>query len=359
MRAKTLIVLAAAAILAGGAAVYVNASKETAPADRFAGELVFPNLAPRATAIASVRIERDGTAFVLKRDGDAWTMPERDGYPVEADQARRFLLEFGALRVLESRTTNPALHAELDLDGAAKDQKATRVQLLDAQGGVLADLLVGRARFGRQGTAGDGTFVRRAGENQVFLARGRLAPERDAAKWLERRVANVERERVASIELLAIDGERLSAGKASPGDNDVELARVPGDRKIKSSFDVNLLASALEGLDLEDARKDEGLDFGAARERAEYRTFDGLVVRVDFVQERDMRWARVRASFEAPAVPADPAAHPNARLRAPEDGAKQAEEIAARARGWAFRFPDFKIEQMTRRMADLVEPKGS
>jgi hypothetical protein len=359
MRAKTLIVLAAAAVLAGGAAIYVNASKETAPVDRFAGELVFPNLAPRATAIASVRIERDGTAFVLKRDGEAWTMPERDGYPVEADQARRFLLELGALRVLESRTANPALHAELDLDGAAKDQKATRVTLLDGAGTALADLLVGRSRFGRQGTAGDGTFVRRAGENQVFLARGRLAPEREAAKWLERRIANVERERVARIELLAIDGERLSAGKTSPGDNDVELARVPDDLKIKSSFDVNLLASAFEGLDLDDARKAEGLDFDAAKERAEYRTFDGLVLRVDFVQVLDVRWARVSASFEAPAAPVDPAAHPNARLRTPEDAAKQAEEIAARARGWAFRFPDFKIEQMTRRVADLVEPKGS
>jgi hypothetical protein len=359
MRAKTLIVLAAAAILAGGAALYVNAGRDAAPVDRFAGELVFPQLAARAATIASVRVERDGAAFALKREGDSWVMPERDGYPVEADQARRFLLELGALRVLESRTANPALHADLDLDGAAKDQKAVHVTLLDAQGTAIADLLVGRSRFGRQGTAGDGTFVRRAGENQVFLARGRLAPERDAAKWLERRVANIERERLAKIELVAIDGERLSAGKAGPGDSDVELARVPADQKIKSSFDVNLLASALEGLDLDDARKAEGLDFDAARERAEYRTFDGLVVRVDFVQDRDLRWARVTASFESPATPVDPAAHANARLRSPEDAAKQAEEIAARARGWAFRFPDFKIEQMTRRMADLVEPKGS
>jgi hypothetical protein len=358
MRAKTLIVMAVAAALAGGAALYVNASRETAPVDRFAGELVFPQLAARANAIAAVRIEREGVAFALKREGDGWVMPERDGYPVEADQARRFLLELGALRILESRTANPALHAELDLEGAAKDQKATRVALLDAQGAVLADLLTGRSRFGRQGTAGDGTFVRRTGENQVFLARGRFAPERDAAKWLERRVANVERERVATIELVAIDGERLSAAKAGAGDSDVELARVPADQKIKSAFDVNLLASALEGLDLDDARKAEGLDFDAARERAEYRTFDGLVVRVALVQVQDVRWARVTASFEAPANPPDPAATPGARLRSPEDAAKQAEEIAARAKGWAFRFPDFKIEQLTRRVADLTEPKS-
>ena len=70
MRAKTLIVLAAAAALAGAAAIYVNASKDTAPVDRMAGELVFPNLAPHAAAIAAVRIERDGAAFALKREGE-------------------------------------------------------------------------------------------------------------------------------------------------------------------------------------------------------------------------------------------------------------------------------------------------
>jgi hypothetical protein len=357
MRAKTLGILAVAAVLAGGAAIYVNATRDTAPVDQAAGALVFPNLAPQANAIASVRIAQGGAAFALKRDGDAWVLPDRDGYAVDADQVRRLLLELVALRITESRTANPALHAELDLDGAAKDQKSLRVTLADANGAALADLLLGRSRFGRQGTAGDGTFIRREGENQVYLARGRVAPERDAAKWLDRRVANVERERIASIELTAIDGERLSAGKKSPAENDIELASVPDDQKVKSSFDVNLLSSAFEGLDLEDVRKAEGLDFDASRERAVYTTFDGLKIEIAFVRERDTRWARVTASFEALAAPLDPAAAPNARLRTPEDAAKQAAEIAAKTAGWAYRFPDYKVEQMTKRVADLTEPK--
>lgn len=358
MRAKTLGILAIAAVLAGGGAYYVNATRNVAPVDRAAGTLVFPDLAAKANAIASVRIETDGAAFALKREGDAWVLPERDGYAVDSDQVRRLLLELVALRILESRTANPALHAELDLDGAGKDQKAIRLTLADASNAALADLLVGRARFGRQGTAGDGTFIRRQSENQVYFARGRVAPERDAAKWLDRRVMNVARERIASIDLTAIDGERLSAGKKSPADNDVELANVPDNQKVKSTFDVNLLSSAFEGLDLEDVRKAEGLDFDAARERAVYTTFDGLKIEIALVRDRDIRWARVAASYEAPAAPVDPAAAPNARLLSAEDAAKQAAEIAAKTKGWAYRFPDYKIEQMTKRVADLVEPKA-
>ena len=358
MRAKTLGILAVAAVLAGGAAYYVNATRDVAPVDQAAGTLVFPDLASKANSIALVRLENNGAAFTLKRDGETWTMPERDGYAVDADQTRRLLLELVALRILESRTANPALHAELDLDGAGKDQKAIRLTLVDANNVALADLLIGRSRFGRQGTAGDGTFVRRPNENQVYLARDRVAPERDAAKWLDRRVMNVERERIASIDLTAIDGERLSAGKKSPADNDIELANVPGDQKVKSAFDVNLLSSTFEGLDLEDVRKADGLDFDASRERAVYTTFDGLKIEIALVQDRDTRWARVTASYEAPATPVDPAATPNARLRSPEDAAKQAAEIAAKTKGWAYRFPDYKVEQMTKRVADLIEPKA-
>lgn len=358
MRAKTLGILAVAAVLAGGGAYYVNATRNVAPVDRAAGTLVFPDLASKANAIASVRIEADGAAFTLKRDGETWTLPERDGYPVDADQTRRLLLELVALRILESRTANPALHAELDLDGAGKDQKAIRLTLADAGNAAFADLLIGRARFGRQGTAGDGTFIRRQGENQVYFARGRVAPERDLAKWLDRRVMNVARERIASIELTAIDGERLSAGKKSPADNDIELANIPGDQKVKSAFDVNLLSSAFEGLDLEDVRKADGLDFDAARERAVYTTFDGLKIEIALVRDRDLRWARVTASYAAPATPADPAAAPHARLLSPEDAAKQADEIAAKTKGWAYRFPDYKVEQMTKRVADLIEPNA-
>lgn len=357
MRTKTLGILAVAALLAGGGAYYVNATRDVAPIDRAAGTLVFPDLATKANAIAAVRIETGGAAFTLKRDGEAWVLPERDGYAVDADQTRRLLLELVALRILESRTANPALHAELDLDGAAKDQKAVRLTLADANNAALADLLIGRSRFGRQGTAGDGTFIRRQGESQVYLARGRVAPERDATKWLDRRVMNVARERIASIDLTAIDGERLSAGKKSPADNDIELANVPGDQKVKSAFDVNLLSSTFEGLDLEDVRKADGLDFDAARERAIYTTFDGLKIEIALVQDRDTRWARVTASYEAPATPVDPAATPNARLHSAEDTQKQAEAIAAKTKGWAYRFPDYKVEQMTKRVADLTEPK--
>jgi hypothetical protein len=353
MQTRTLALLAAAALVAGGAAIYAvgQRNKAATPAD-LAGQPVFPGLSAKIDGVARIEIERNGETFEIARAADgAWVMPARAGYPIDFAQVRRLALEVAGLRVLEARTANPALHGEIDLDGAAKDQKATRVALYGAQGPALADLLAGRTRFGRQGTAGDGTFVRKVGDNQVWFVQGRLQIEREAAKWLERRVADVARERIAKVSIRA-EGAKTDVSRAKPDQADFDLAGVPEGKKVKSPFDVNLVASAIEGLDLEDVRKAEGLSFDAGT--AEYATFEGLTVRVAFAKDGADLWARIEANYAAPA-----AAVEGEKLKKPEDAAKDAEAISKRAAGWAFRLPQYKLEYMTRKVADLVEDKGA
>jgi hypothetical protein len=355
MRSRTLVLLAGLTLIAGGGAFFA-AQQRNAPddQDKFRNQLVLPALAARIDGLARVEIERGGVAFALQRAADGtWTLPSKADYPVEFEQVRRLALDLAGLRILEARTANPALHGDIDLDGAGTDQKATRVTLFGAQDQAFAGLLVGRTRFGRQGTAGDGTFVRRVGEDQVWLAQGRVQVEREPAKWLQRRLADVARERVAFARVVAGDGAMIEVSRAKQDDEDFALAPLPEDKKIKSAFDVNLIASALEGLDLEDARKAEGLVFGTVADFAEYRTFDGLAVRAEFARDGADLWVRFAASLVAVPEPRPE----GGKLKSAEEVAKEAESFNARAAGWAYRLPVYKFEYMTRTLADLVEDK--
>jgi len=144
MRTKTLAILAAAIVVSAGATLVLRA-RDKAPVADAAGQLVFPNLTQRIDGVARIEIERNGDKFELVRAGDgAWTMPAKGGYPADFQQIRKVALETAGLRIVEARTANPALHAEIDLDGAGKDQKAVRVTLSGAQGETFASLLVGR-----------------------------------------------------------------------------------------------------------------------------------------------------------------------------------------------------------------------
>ena len=110
---------------------------------------------------------------------------------------------------------------------------------------------------------------------------------------------------------------------------------------MKSPFDVNLVASAVELLDLDDVRKADGLTFAGDRDFSEYTTFEGLTLRVEFAHEGENLWARFAVKYEAPATPVE-----GAKLKKPEDAAKEAEEIARRTAGWAYRIPNYKLEYM-------------
>ena len=95
----------------------------------------------------------------------------------------------------------------------------------------------------------------------------------------------------------------------------------------------------------------------------EYRTFDGLVVRITGVERNDESWISLEASAdsalaaaapppaaELPAAGAAPAATPAAA-----DPSAEAARINAKVGGWRYKIAGFQYDQMTRRMADLLK----
>jgi hypothetical protein len=149
-------------------------------------------------------------------------------------------------------------------------------------------------------------------------------------------------------------GARIDVSRAKPDQKDFDLKPIPDGKKVKSEFDVNLVAGAIEALDLEDVRKADGLVFTPERDYAEYTTFDGLVVRVEFATEGADTWARFKAHAAVPATPVE-----GDKMKSAEDVAKEVAAIEKNLHGWAFRLPAYKVETMTRKIADLVDDKGA
>ncbi len=123
--------------------------------------------------------------------------------------------------------------------------------------------------------------------------------------------------------------------------------------------------------------------------QVEYRTFDGLIVRVIGAKRGDDAWVSFAASVDADQVAQNQAAASQQAHRPPPtrptpkkpdadksgggagaaDAAKPAEPAAAdptaeaqrinaHVMAWRYKLANFQYEQMTRRMADLLKPAG-
>ncbi len=134
---------------------------------------------------------------------------------------------------------------------------------------------------------------------------------------------------------------------------------MPNGRELSYPGVANVVGNALRELNLEDVEP-----AGAAPAEpptiVEYRTFDGLVVRVTGIERNDQSWITLEASVDAaaaaaappPAAPAADAATPAAPATDPN---AEAARINAKVGGWRYQIAGFQYDQMTRRMADLLK----
>jgi hypothetical protein len=359
MNTKILIVLAAVTVVAGAVAVGVSVRSPDSTDIASGGEKLFPALASRANDARTLTVARKDSTVTLTKGEQDWMLSDKANYPADFAKVRKLIVELAELRTLEAKTKTPGLYASLEVeDLATADAKSTQVTLKDAGGAVLADILVGKQRYGRGGSVGDGVYVRKVGDAQAWQARGRITLERDAVSWLDKTIADVSRERVRQVTVTQPDGAKLIVRRDKPDDKDFTIVDKPADRKVKSEYDVNAVAGALERLELDDVRLAKDMEFADGAPAVELITFDGLNMRIHLVTKDDQSWARLSATFEAPAEPIKPEGAA-AKLKSADDVLKEAEQLNARTANWAYRLPTFKAEAMRRKLADLLEEKAS
>ena len=354
MRPLTLAGLAAFAAVAGIAAVVVSPSGD-AP-DAKLGQRIFPELAARSAEVRSIELQRPDGTIVILRDGEIWRVPARNGYAADTAKVRQLFVEVADLRTLEAKTRSKDLYASLEVeDREQADAKSTRLAFKAADGKEILALLAGKNRFGRGGGGEDAVYVRRAGDPQAWLAKGRLTVSREALHWVDRDVTNIARDRVREASVRHADGTQLVLRRATATERDFAIVDMPADRKPKSSWELGSVAGGFDRLELDDVRKSSELVVPADAPATTVTTFDGLTLTARFAEADGGTWVAISAQ-----------AAPPSELPAGATGLKTADEVKAEAAAlngklgpWVYKLPAFNLESLRRKLDDLLEPKAS
>lgn len=360
MKKRThLIGLAVVAVVAVAGAVAVSLENAPTTGDEPpASARVFPGLAARINDVARVVIERKGDTVTLAKNGDTWAVAEKSGYPANFEKVRKLLVDLAELRPLEKKTSDPSLFADLQLESLkAPNAKSVLVTLKGADGKDIAATYVGKTEFARGGTNNDGVFVRPAKQNQTWLAKGTLGLDQGAVNWVDKSIIDVPHERVEKVVVTQPDGATLTVSRDKVSDAHFTLADVPKGKKVKSDWDVDQLAAPLENLELDDVRPAADVPPPADGKlgTAEITTFDGLVVHLDLLPKDKDTWVSVQASYAAPATTPSDADMKAGKLEKPAEVQKEVAALNAKTKGWVYKVPDWKLDNLRKKTADLVE----
>ena len=367
MNAKTLTGLAIAAAVVVGAAVYMRggSGSSTAVASE---DALLPELAAaqRVNDVAEVRVVRNSGTYTLKKAGDGWTIAEKGGYPVETAAVRKALLVLRDMKRLEKKTADPARHAQLDLaDPKAEGSKAVQVDLVDGAGATVASFLVGKQLEQKGSFESKQTYVRRAGEDQCWLVRGKAEFHEQPSEWMDKKIVEVKRDRVAKVSIVHPDGETYDISRPSKDVADFALEGIPEGKEPTYAGAPGSVASALEWVNLEDVAPASTVDFASgAGPKAVFTTFDGVVVTVTTKDQDGKSWAKFEASYVAPAA-VGPAPAPKEGEAAPEDPAKVAEAAKAEAEklqqklgSWAYQISSYSRANFGKKKAEVLKDKN-
>jgi hypothetical protein len=281
---------------------------------------------------------------------------------------KQTLLGLAQERAVEAKTAEPSFYPRLEVeDPKGKDAHSVLLTVTDAKGVTRASLILGKAHPGHGGNGPQQLYVRKPDEARSWLAEGPLERNEGWKSWIDGAILALDRDALAEIAVTPTEAKpddkpyRLTHDK--PGESDFALQDVPADQKVKDETAVNGIAAALTALKLDDVMAAKSLKPDAKLIRKlTFRRFDGLLVEIDDYRQDGKDWFKFAAHYAPPPASAPaPAAPATPALAKPDDNAKakaDADDIAARTRGWLYLLPPSDAAVLDTKLSDLIEPKA-
>lgn len=343
---RNLVLLAAATALVLLAAIVAVVNDESSVRANFVPHSLFDGLATRLDRVdrivytSSRGMGGEEIVSLRRNEEGVWGVEPRGGYPANEELVRNVLLGMGNIEAYEPRTANAEWHRNLGLMKPEDIGTAVRIELFNGDE-RMAGLLVGKVPERAVDVKGEGlVYVRRDGEDQTWLARGRLPLHKGAFDWLDQTFVDIPREEVARVTLWAGTERPVVLERAAPDAADFTLANMPQGRVSRGAAVLNRSAEALLEAGFDDVAPADALDMPEDGPRVTVETFDGLMLTMHMGGQGGALWAKFAAEGES------------------EEAALRAEDLNRRLSPWTYKLPQEVSGQLTQTIDVLTREAG-
>lgn len=335
-----------------------------------------PGLDANINDVTQVRLLKAGNEPIatIKAAEQGWTVAERNGYPADTGKVRKLLIDLSKAGVIERKTSNPDLYHKLGVeDVSSKDAIGTQIEIEGLPEPVKIVL-------GDTATSLVATYARRVGEEGSLMVRGQMEPGTETSDWLDTELIDVPGDGIQAVRITRPDDDNIVARKTARGGN-LEVANVPKGRELSSPTAASTLAAALSGLTLKDVIARSSLAAEAdAGVSTEFRTFDGLVLTATSFKLDGKHYVTFDAAFDEDLarefyVPPENQTKAADSSEEPDEASaeeatqqeigsevfdktrEEAARLQAKFADWAFELPEYKYNNLTKPLSDLLMAK--
>ncbi len=297
MKRKQFVLLIAALVVIGAAALLLNKRNESSwnkSAEGSGGKILGEF---DVNAVAAISIQQHTNTLTLVRSNDMWTVRERGGYPANFSEIADSLTKLADLKSIRTIPVGPSQRPKLELgEPSTGTNSGTLVELKDASGKALKSVLLGKrytkqsgqpSPFGDEGfPAGRYVLSLPAGDRVAIVSDALNSLDPKASAWLNKDFFKVEK--VKSISIVSTVSSNSWSISRSTETNDWILADAKPTEKLDASK-VSGSANALSMPSFTDvvagsSKSDLGLDMAT---KVSIATFDGFAYELQIGKAAD------------------------------------------------------------------------
>jgi hypothetical protein len=209
------------------------------------------------------------------------------------------------------------------------------VRLLDEKGASIAEAIVGKRRYDAFGSMKGGTYVRKPGDVQTWLANADIDASPRVRDWVEPGVFDLGTRKITQMTIELPGEQPLKIEQDSAGAGKYKLVSIPDGKKLKQGTDVDAIPRAAGFIEMDDVRKLAQTPVGDVN-TVNIAAEGGLSIVMRLRKQGDDYWLSMTATGEG-------------------DAKKAAETITSKVQGWEFKIPLSKAQAILKRPADLFE----
>lgn len=338
----TLAAITGVALVGAGAAI---ASQYGAYSiDRPTDPTFFPGLSANRAEVARLVLNTPRYDLELAKNGESWVVASQGNYPVNTTQVMNLIDGLASLRPFEAKTSNPQLFPEVSVeDPEAEGATSSYLVAENAAGEPLGAMVVGKISNSIGFNPLGGTFVRKPGDDQVWLAEGRVGIPLSLTDWFPQ-IVHVSGPDLRHIIIreggeVVFDANKVDLTLGRYGLNSV-VGPVAAADLIVNDTNIKQFGQGVVSTTFDQARAASEVAFADTDRIVTYETAKSLTLVVQLHEQDGATWVRYTAT-------------------APEgsDGAAQAAQITQRTAGFAFKLPPYRQNPLSMAIASLVEPK--
>jgi len=296
--------------------------------------------------IGSIVLGNDEESVTLKRQQGDFVVVNKDNYPAKISEINNLLTKSQEIQRTQFVTDNAGNHEDL---GVTEETANATIKFFKHDSSLLTGIIGGKTK-----ELGQGTYVRLASNDAVYVAPTMPWIADTAMSYIEQELISVKREDIVSVTVSSANEQYTL--KTTEDGKDVILENIPAGKKFKDS-DGDSVFTALTSLRCDDVMKNPG-DLTFDREYV-CKLKDSTVYALKVAQKDDKTYITCEADYtDKTPVTKDSKVESEEELKKKEAkllAQEAAIKFTTKHKGWVYEIADWKAKNLIKELSELIE----